>query len=260
MTILKIGGSIITDKHKPYSIRREIIRRIARELKPYLRRSDDLILVHGGGSYGHHIVRLYDELHKEKNIYYYSVVTISMNELSIRIAEILRLEGIPVTVIPSHTIFRLNDRSEIETYNISVIIDHLKRGIVPLLYGDLVLGKDGFPVLSGDDISWYLACKLKASRLLFATSVDGIYLDSIEEGTLIELIDFRETNVEELVKNLQRSDSSYIDVTGGIVNKIMVAKKYGCSSIDAIIFNGLIEDNIRKALLGEKIRGTKVLL
>ncbi len=260
LTVLKIGGSVITDKSKPYSIRRDIIKRIARELRPYLNSNNRLILIHGGGSYGHHIVRMYNELNRKKDVNYYSTVTISMNELALKTAEILRLEGIPVTIIPSHVLFRLNDKSEIESYNINVIIDHLERGIIPILYGDLVLGKDGFPVLSGDDISWYLACKLKATRLLFATSVDGIYAGPVEESPIIEYIDCRNTNIEETIRKLRRKDSSSIDVTGGIINKVIVARKYGCSNMDVIIFNGLAEGNIRKALLGEKITGTKVLL
>ncbi len=260
LTVLKIGGSIVTDKSKPYSIRKDVIKRIARELKPYLDLNNKLILVHGGGSYGHHIVRMYNELNREKDAHYYSIVTISMNELSLKTAEILRLEGLPVTIIPTHVIFRLDEKSNIEPYNIKVITDHLERGIIPILYGDLVLGRDGFPVLSGDDISWYLACKLKASRLLFATSVDGIYAGSIGRSPIIEFINCRDTNIEETIGKFQEKTGSSIDVTGGIINKVIVARKYGCGNMDVIIFNGLVEGNIRKALLGEKITGTKVLL
>lgn len=260
LTVLKIGGSVITDKSKPYSIRRNIVRRIARELKPYLSLNNKLILVHGGGSYGHYIVRMYDELARKKDAQYYSMVTISMNELSLKIAEILRLENIPVTIVPSHVVFRLNKENNIEPYNIRVIIDHLEQGIIPILYGDLVLGRNAFPVLSGDDISWYLACKLKASRLLFATSVDGIYAGPVGKSPIIELIKCSDTNIEEIIEKSQKKVGSSIDVTGGIMNKIFVARKYGCSNIDVIIFNGLVEDNIRKVLLGEKILGTKVLL
>jgi len=49
--ILKIGGSILTDKNREMSARADEITRIAREISSS--RSQDLVLVHGAGSFGH---------------------------------------------------------------------------------------------------------------------------------------------------------------------------------------------------------------
>ena len=261
LTVLKIGGSIITDKSRPYSIRKDIIKRIAREVKPYVETSNKLVIIHGGGSYGHYIVDLHKKLGKEEDAEYYSKVTIAMNELSIRVAELFRIEHLPVTVIASHTLFELDGNGNIIAHDLSIIQRHLDKGIIPMLYGDLVLGEKGFPVLSGDDIGWYLACKLNAKRLLFATSVDGIYAGPIGRSPIIDVIDFRENGtINAFFNNTQDVPVYGYDVTGGIWNKIRSARKYRCKNLDVLIFNGLVEDNIRKALLGERIVGTRVLL
>ena len=49
--ILKIGGSAITDKTGELAAKTEIINRLAEEIKRA--DLDNLIMVHGGGSFGH---------------------------------------------------------------------------------------------------------------------------------------------------------------------------------------------------------------
>ena len=53
MLLIKLGGSIITNKDKPLSPRRKTIDGIVRSLK---KTDEDIIVVHGGGSYGHLLV------------------------------------------------------------------------------------------------------------------------------------------------------------------------------------------------------------
>ena len=55
MIILKIGGSILTNKDAPESeVDSDSLKRIAREIKSSLDNSSkELIIVHGAGSFGH---------------------------------------------------------------------------------------------------------------------------------------------------------------------------------------------------------------
>lgn len=46
MIILKLGGSLLTDKRKRFSIKRNILRRVVSEIKESGKR---VIVVHGGG-------------------------------------------------------------------------------------------------------------------------------------------------------------------------------------------------------------------
>ena len=51
MILIKLGGSIITNKGKAQSARRKTIDNILKQIK---RIDEPKILVHGGGSYGHY--------------------------------------------------------------------------------------------------------------------------------------------------------------------------------------------------------------
>ena len=54
LILIKIGGSLITDKTKPYTTRPEVIKRIAKEIKEAVSEKDvNLIIGHGAGSFGH---------------------------------------------------------------------------------------------------------------------------------------------------------------------------------------------------------------
>ena len=50
MYLIKLGGSIITDKSKKYTYKKEIVDRLSSELK---KANKEYILVHGAGSFGH---------------------------------------------------------------------------------------------------------------------------------------------------------------------------------------------------------------
>ena len=51
MILIKLGGSIVTNKTKPESARRKTIDNILKQIKKI---NEPTILVHGGGSYGHY--------------------------------------------------------------------------------------------------------------------------------------------------------------------------------------------------------------
>jgi isopentenyl phosphate kinase len=52
----------------------------------------------------------------------------------------------------------------------------LEKGMVPVLYGDVILTMEGEPaVISGDTIAWKLCQDLGCSRALFATTVERVF-------------------------------------------------------------------------------------
>jgi isopentenyl phosphate kinase len=57
MILIKLGGSIITNKEKPLSPRKKTIENLAKNLKKI---DEPMIIVHGGGSYGHYWSVKYD--------------------------------------------------------------------------------------------------------------------------------------------------------------------------------------------------------
>ena len=55
IVFLKMGGSLITEKDRPYTVRVDVIRRIADEINQAIKENPDLkvVLGHGSGSFGH---------------------------------------------------------------------------------------------------------------------------------------------------------------------------------------------------------------
>ena len=51
MLLIKLGGSIITNKKKPLSAKRKTIDNIVYSFRKI---NEDFVVVHGGGSYGHY--------------------------------------------------------------------------------------------------------------------------------------------------------------------------------------------------------------
>ena len=56
MIIVKLGGSVITDKSRYRTFRREITKEIIDVISEF---EEELILVHGGGSFGHIMAKRY---------------------------------------------------------------------------------------------------------------------------------------------------------------------------------------------------------
>ena len=59
--LLKLGGSLITDKDKPYTPRLDKLADLSQEIKTVLDSTPDLLLIlgHGSGSFGHTAAKKY---------------------------------------------------------------------------------------------------------------------------------------------------------------------------------------------------------
>lgn len=265
LIILKLGGSVITDKKTPMKIRHDVIDRIAGEVKQYLslNNRDRIVIVHGGGSIGHYLVKSLKVREDGWSPLKYSVIANEMLRLSLTISQAFINQGVPATIVPAHSAFQL-DKSGNIIFN-PTILDILKglleNNIVPIIYGDVVLYRDNshsfFEVLSGDNIAWFLASKLKAGKLLFATSVDGVYDRPPGKGNAKLL---RQVSLLELSVDTSLSDEEYYDVTGGMKNKLKAGLKYisELKNTMILIFNGLVEGNVYRALIGKPTKYTQV--
>ena len=50
MILIKLGGSVITDKNRPLTARLDVVQRLAYEIAAC---EEKVVLIHGGGSFGH---------------------------------------------------------------------------------------------------------------------------------------------------------------------------------------------------------------
>jgi len=185
--LLKLGGSLLTDKNKPFSLREEILEICLTQI---IESKKSLILIHGGGSFGHPIAKKYqisqglnDSI--EDQIVGLSKTHDAMNKFNSIIINKLLDKGCPAISIQPSSIF-IQDFNEIVIKSIDPIEKLLDLGIIPVLYGDIILSKDySFSILSGDYIILKLCEKIQnftISKVIFAIEKDGIFIK--EDGNV----------------------------------------------------------------------------
>src|SRR5574340_1173032 len=154
MILIKLGGSIITNKQKPLTVRTSTIKRIASHLRKI---HEPFVVVHGGGSFGHYWSVKYDmhtkpQRHEAKGVSY---VKNSMVELNSIILESFLESGLKPYCLPPSD-FMMGDKSLIK--KIKEIPKIAKTGLTPISYGDVMwFGKNKFYILSGDKIMGILS-------------------------------------------------------------------------------------------------------
>lgn len=143
MMILKIGGSAITvkDASKP-TIDTDNLNRVVDEIQSY---SEELIIVHGAGSYGHIYAKEYEIGQKIKDDQDLTrkrlgscITQSSVQELNNIFCKALQEKGIPAIGLQPSSLLTMKDK-RIDICNIDIIKKYLNKGFIPVLYGDSVL-------------------------------------------------------------------------------------------------------------------------
>lgn len=255
--VLKLGGSIICDKSRPFAIRYTVLNRIAMEVARFLQeeKKAKLIIIHGGGSFGHYVVYEYFKNKGVLDIDALVTIEYSMLELSVTIASHMIAAGVPVSLITPHGIAGFNLDNSLRIYT-EWIERLLEIGTIPLLYGDAVISRNGaIKILSGDVLAWELAHKLRADKLLFATSVDGVYTSNPERpgAELLSVVRLSEIN------KFSYDKSSKFDVTGGMFVKLKEGIGRIRPGMKVYIFNGLRNNEVYKALKDKPSKGTVII-
>ena len=242
MILIKLGGSIITNKEKPQSARRKTIDNILKQIKKI---DEPKILVHGGGSYGHYWSVRYG-MHTKPSRYSLkglSVVKNSMIELDKIILNSATKNKLNPYCLPPTDFMNGNKpiRSKIEK-----IGEIAKSGLTPVTYGDaLWYGQKKSYILSGDVIMTAIAKVLKPRLSVFVLNVDGVYSDTRSKKLIY---DFK--------KEKPKISKNSMDVTGGMTRKITEATKMSRSGLKVFFVNGNKPRRITDAVSGKKFEGT----
>jgi isopentenyl phosphate kinase len=258
LAVLKLGGSVITNKRKPLTPNLRAIERLANEISQA--NVSSLILVHGGGSFGHPVAKRYNlaEGYRDPSqIMGFSETHRAMTELNTLVMKALITHNIPaVEVQPSSCV--VTKAGRILNMELRPLKKMLKMGFVPVLYGDAVFDSEkGFAILSGDQLVSSLAIKLDADRIIMGVDVDGLYTADPKTETSARLID--QITLEEL-KSLKHTieGAKATDVTGGMLGKMLELKPAIEHKIQALIVNATKPQRVYKALKGETVMGTIV--
>jgi len=222
-TVLKLGGSVVTDKSEPETVDREALDDAAAAIAAAdttggsdavgTADSDGLVVVHGGGSFGHHHAAAHGVTDTEGTHDVEGVLAIhdAMRELNDAVVGALQDRDVPA--LPVHPLSTAHRDSAGETTLPSEQVETmLAEEFVPVLHGDVIAqSNEGATVLSGDEIVTLLARQLAADRVGLCSTVPGV-LDADDE--VIERIE----RFEAVADALGASDAT--DVTGGMAAKV----------------------------------------
>ena len=223
-TILKLGGSVITDKSTRETVDEASLRRAADAIAAHLRTDgmsitgtrDDprrLVLVHGAGSFGHYYASEHGVTTTEGTDDAAATLSIhdAMKRLNTRVLERFHEREVPALPVHPLSAGTRNARGAFE-FAVEAVETMLEAGFVPVLHGDVVAQAGaGATIVSGDEVLAVLGARLGADRVGLCSAVPGV-LDA--NGAVIERIDSSDAVADLL------GGSEATDVTGGMTRKV----------------------------------------
>lgn len=210
-TVLKLGGSLITEKDQRETVDHAVLQEAAAAIGEA--EIADLVLIHGGGSFGHfhaedHGVSIDAGTTDAEAV---REIHAAMGRLNTAVLDAVAEAGVPaVPVRPFSAGYRPAER---EVWHASGQIEAmLDEGFVPVLHGDIFTSVGaGATIVSGDELVVALARSLGATSVGLCASVEGV-LDA--DGDVIPEID----DIESVEAALGGAEST--DVTGGMAGKV----------------------------------------
>jgi isopentenyl phosphate kinase len=218
-----------------------------------------LVIVHGGGSYGHPLAKEYDiskGYQSDLQIIGFSKTRQAMIQLNAIIVNALIEAWVPaVSVNPSS--FIMTEDRRIGSVDFGVVRKYVQSGMVPVLYGDAVLDTNRrFTILSGDQLAVRLATELKAERLTFGVDVDGVYTANPKLTPKAELIE--DLSLSRMGGRVQLGEALATDVTGGMLGKVQEAEAAVKAGVFVFLTNALKPDYIYRTLRHDPVTGTRL--
>ncbi len=261
VVILKIGGSVLTEKHKSRPILRErLIQHIASTLARVWRspHAPRIILLYGGGSFGHplaHRYRLMDSPLNLRTLRGFGYTTTAMRYLGNRLADIFLAAGLPVIPLQTSAFIRQR-RGRLHFTDFTTIDAIVGHGGIPLLGGDVVIADQERTVIaSADTLLVRLAAHFRNAELLFAADVEGVYDVFPPPQGVRPHSHLSRKDLATIVKG--STLISRRDVTGGMIGKLKTLLQLKNARV--VIFNGRTSKNFGIAFAGKNI-GTVIHL
>jgi len=262
LIFLKLGGSLITDKNKPYTARIEVIHRAAKEIIKAKQENANLKLVlgHGSGSFGHYAAKeagFKEAVSSASQWHAFQKVWFAAHELDKIFIEELNKSGLPVISFPPSAAVTTENK-HIVSWNLEPIKRTLESGLMPVVFGDTVVDRTlGGIILSTEELFLHLIRDLKPDSILLAGKEPGVWGDYPINSQLLKEI--FPGNFEIFNSIITGSDS--VDVTGGMRKKValMLEALRIEPGLDIEIFSGEMPGNVFNALSGTRT-GTRVLI
>jgi len=258
IVLLKLGGSLITDKTKPQSFRQEVLRQVINDIKTISQKQPDIrwVIGHGSGSFGHVEANKHNTINgvssSEQWLGFAKVSHIAA-ELSQLVWSEFIAHNLPVVRLqPSASMVASN--KNIELMSVKPLELAINNGVIPLIHGDVAFDQSiGGTIISTESIFQFIVRYIEVDKVILLGEVDGV-LDSKNE--VIKTI--TPQSFDNFQANL--SGSKGTDVTGGMLQKVsdMLELVSEQPQLQVIIANGRIRNILTKILLQQSSIGTQI--
>lgn len=295
LVFLKLGGSLITDKTRPYTARMDKLADLSSQIARALQTQPELLLVlgHGSGSFGHTAAKKYGTREApppgpppssaktggedsaplrlpslspkmggvarraEGGTYWHGFAEVwyQASRLNRYVIQALHEAGLPAMTF-SPAASVWSEDGRVAGWDLSQITYALERGILPVIHGDVIFDRaKGGTILSTEDLFEHLARELRPGRILLAGLEEAVWADFPARRHRVEVL--TRESFDKISGGV--GEASGADVTGGMQSKVqqMLELVEQAPGLQALIFSGEGPGNLEKALKGESI-GTLV--
>lgn len=254
VVLVKLGGSLITEKARTGVARRAVIDRLAREIAVLVRgpRGKRLVIGHGSGSFGHVAAAegglggrgskaqagpegIAHTQHRAADLH--AIVVAALDDAGAR----------PFSLAPSS--FMTCSRGRVSKLFADPLFHALDLGLVPVVYGDVVLDRTrGAVVVSTEEVFLSLAResaarRVKIARVVWLGETDGVYArDGRTVATLSPLAASRRAR--------DVTGAAGVDVTGGMALRLRSAAALARRGIASVIADGRAAGALAAAVAG----------
>lgn len=261
LLLVKLGGSLITDKKAEALARPATIERLAAELaaaRAALGPDTWLVVGHGSGSFGHAAAARYglgrglrggDPMGA-------AITQDQAARLHRLVIEKLLAAGLPAFGwAPSTGLLAHAGRARRTFFG--TLFQALETGLLPVFFGDVVADEAlGAGIASTEAVSLALARAatrrgLRLRRALWMGETEGIYDD---EGRTIATIDAGNLAAARRLVG----GSAGVDVTGGMDLRLRTAWELTRFGTESLILDGNVPGRLQAALVGAEVPGTRV--
>jgi isopentenyl phosphate kinase len=259
LLLLKLGGSLITDKLKVAHARLAVLERLAGEIGR-ARASmpqTSMVLGHGSGSFGHVVAARYGTSQGARTVeewHGFAEVSAAASRLNRIVLDAFLSSGLPAISLQPSASAQCDD-GKLVRLSLQPLHAALDAGLMPVVYGDVAFDRTrGATIISTEMIMSYLAAELRPDWILLAGEAPGV-IDA--SGSVIPLI--TRQNIATVQPALSGSHGT--DVTGGMLGKVLAMLELAAElpETKTLIFSGVRPGALENALIEPSSVGGTVI-
>ena len=260
VVLVKLGGSLITDKRGHEVFRPRVVARLAREIESVRREIDvDLVLGHGAGSFGHAAAARYGvgagPLGRGGPTAA-AIVQDRTARLHRQVIEALLRAKVPAFSLAPSSLFTAT-AGRVTAGPVGTVLAALDRGMVPVVFGDVLVDRAWTASICSTETAFLTLARAFARasrpvrRVLWLGVTDGVHDDA---GHTIETVRAGAARAA----RRSAGGAAGTDVTGGMAHRLDAALALARLGIESWIGNGSKPGRLRDALRAIPVPGTRI--